>query len=71
MGAAVGQVPEYCEQITRWVMEAATIPVIMKLTPNITNIVLPARAGVAAEPMRCRSSTPSTPSSASISTRWN
>ena len=24
MGAAVGQVPEYCEQITRWVMEAAT-----------------------------------------------
>ncbi len=29
-------------------MEAATIPVIMKLTPNITNIVLPARAGVAA-----------------------
>jgi len=48
MGAAVGQVPEYCEQITRWVMEAAKIPVIMKLTPNITNIVLPARAGVAA-----------------------
>ena len=48
MGAAVGQVPEYCEQITRWVMEAATIPVIVKLTPNITNIVLPARAGVAA-----------------------
>jgi dihydropyrimidine dehydrogenase (NAD+) subunit PreA len=29
-------------------MEASTIPVIMKLTPNITNIVLPARAGVAA-----------------------
>jgi dihydropyrimidine dehydrogenase (NAD+) subunit PreA len=48
MGAAVGQVPEYCEQITRWVMERATIPVIMKLTPNITNVVLPARAGVAA-----------------------
>jgi dihydropyrimidine dehydrogenase (NAD+) subunit PreA len=48
MGSAIGQVPEYCEQITRWVMEAASIPVIMKLTPNITNIVLPARAGVAA-----------------------
>jgi dihydropyrimidine dehydrogenase (NAD+) subunit PreA len=29
-------------------MDVATIPVIMKLTPNITNIVLPARAGVAA-----------------------
>src|ERR1700685_1147500 len=48
MGSAVGQVPKYCEQITRWVMDAATIPVIMKLTPNITNVVLPARAGVAA-----------------------
>jgi dihydropyrimidine dehydrogenase (NAD+) subunit PreA len=48
MGSAVGQVPEYCEQITRWVMEAARIPVIVKLTPNITNIVSPARAAVAA-----------------------
>jgi dihydropyrimidine dehydrogenase (NAD+) subunit PreA len=48
MGAAVGQVPEYCEQITRWVMEVASIPVIVKLTPNITNIVSPARAAVAA-----------------------
>src|SRR5580704_17269148 len=47
-GAAVGQVPEYCEQITRWVMEEARIPVIVKLTPNITNIVSPARAAVAA-----------------------
>ena len=48
MGAAVGQVPEYCEQITRWVMDVARIPVIVKLTPNITNIVHPARAAVAA-----------------------
>jgi dihydropyrimidine dehydrogenase (NAD+) subunit PreA len=48
MGAAVGQVPEYCERITRWVKEAAHIPVIVKLTPNITNIVEPARAGVSA-----------------------
>ena len=48
VGAAVGQVPEYCEQITRWVMEVAKIPVIVKLTPNITNIVSPARAAVAA-----------------------
>jgi dihydropyrimidine dehydrogenase (NAD+) subunit PreA len=48
MGAAVGQVPEYCEQITGWVMEVARIPVIVKLTPNITNIVSPARAAVAA-----------------------
>ncbi len=48
MGSAVGQVPEYCERITRWVMEVATIPVIVKLTPNISDIVMPARAAVAA-----------------------
>jgi dihydropyrimidine dehydrogenase (NAD+) subunit PreA len=48
MGAAVGQVPEYCEKITRWVMDVATIPVIVKLTPNVTNIAASARAAVAA-----------------------
>ena len=47
MGSAVGQVPEYCEQITHWVTEAAKIPVIVKLTPNITNVVLPARSALA------------------------
>lgn len=46
MGSAVGQVPEYCEQITRWVKDAARFPVIVKLTPNITNVVLPARAAL-------------------------
>jgi dihydropyrimidine dehydrogenase (NAD+) subunit PreA len=49
MGSAVGQVPEYCEQITRWVTEICRIPVIVKLTPNITNIIYPARAAVAAK----------------------
>ncbi len=48
MGSAVGQVPEYCEEITRWVMEVAKIPVIVKLTPNISDITMPARAAVAA-----------------------
>jgi len=48
MGSAVGQVPEYCEQITRWVMEVARIPIIVKLTPNISDIVMPARAAVTA-----------------------
>lgn len=48
MGSAVGQVPEYCEQITSWVKDAARIPIIVKLTPNITNIVSPARAAIAA-----------------------
>jgi dihydropyrimidine dehydrogenase (NAD+) subunit PreA len=44
MGSAVGQVPEYCEQITGWVKEVAKTPVIVKLTPNISDIRLPARA---------------------------
>src|SRR5579863_7478449 len=47
MGSAVGQVPEYCEQITRWVTEVARIPVIVKLTPNVTSITGPARAAAA------------------------
>ncbi len=44
MGSAVGQNPEVAETIVGWVMEAATIPVIVKLTPNITNVVFAARA---------------------------
>ncbi|MBW7916281.1 MAG: NAD-dependent dihydropyrimidine dehydrogenase subunit PreA [Trueperaceae bacterium] len=46
MGAAVGQVPEYCEMITNWVTSAASIPVIVKLTPNVTNIIPPAHAAI-------------------------
>ncbi|GEM87356.1 NAD-dependent dihydropyrimidine dehydrogenase subunit PreA [Meiothermus granaticius] len=48
MGSAVGQVPEYCQQITRWVMDVAKIPVIVKLTPNVASVVPPARAAIAA-----------------------
>ncbi|MDQ6663987.1 MAG: NAD-dependent dihydropyrimidine dehydrogenase subunit PreA, partial [Acidobacteriota bacterium] len=48
MGSAVGQVPEYCERITNWVTEVSRIPVIVKLTPNITDIVQPARAAASA-----------------------
>jgi dihydropyrimidine dehydrogenase (NAD+) subunit PreA len=48
MGAAVGQVPEYVQMITEWVMEKATIPVLVKLTPNVTDIRPPARAAKAA-----------------------
>jgi dihydropyrimidine dehydrogenase (NAD+) subunit PreA len=44
MGAAVGQVPEYCQMITEWVMEVSTIPVLVKLTPNVGDIRFPARA---------------------------
>ncbi len=38
MGSAVGQVPEYAEMITTWVKEVARTPVLVKLTPNITDV---------------------------------
>ena len=44
MGAAVGQVPEYIEMVTRWCKENYSKPVIVKLTPNITDIRKPALA---------------------------
>lgn len=47
MGAAVGQVPEYCSMITSWVTDVSRLPVIVKLSPNVTDIVPPARAAVA------------------------
>jgi len=46
MGGAVGQVPDYACQITTWVKEVATIPVLVKLTPNVTDIRYVARAAV-------------------------
>ena len=49
MGSAVGQVPEYCTMITEWVTSAAGIPVIVKLTPNITDIKVPARAAISGQ----------------------
>jgi dihydropyrimidine dehydrogenase (NAD+) subunit PreA len=47
MGAAVGQVPEYIEMVTRWCKKYSRMPVIVKLTPNITDIRYPARAAKA------------------------
>ena len=44
MGAAVGQVPEYIEMVTAWCKRYSRLPVIVKLTPNITDIKQPARA---------------------------
>jgi dihydropyrimidine dehydrogenase (NAD+) subunit PreA len=44
MGAAVGQVPEYIQMVTAWCKQHSQLPVIVKLTPNITDIRLPARA---------------------------
>jgi len=44
MGSAVGQVPEYASLITGWVKEAARTPVLVKLTPNISDIRAVGRA---------------------------
>ena len=44
MGSAVGQEPKVLKVITEWVKEVATIPVIVKLTPNISDITVPAVA---------------------------
>ncbi len=44
MGAAVGQVPEYIEMVTRWCKQYCRLPVIVKLTPNVNDIRYPARA---------------------------
>ena len=46
MGAAVGQVPEYIEMVTRWCKQYYSKPVIVKLTPNITDITKPAAAAL-------------------------
>lgn len=43
MGAAVGQNPDLVARVTEAVKKVARIPVIVKLTPNITDIRLPAR----------------------------
>ena len=47
MGAAVGQVPEYIQMVTEWCKKYYSRPVIVKLTPNITDIRYPARAAKA------------------------
>ena len=46
MGSAIGQVPELVENTTRWVREVVDIPVFTKLTPNTTDILLPAEAAL-------------------------
>jgi dihydropyrimidine dehydrogenase (NAD+) subunit PreA len=46
MGSAVGQVPDYTCMITEWVKQASTIPVMVKLTPNVGDITSMGRAAV-------------------------
>jgi len=47
MGAAVGQVPEYIQRVTEWCKHYSKLPVIVKLTPNITDVRFAARAAKA------------------------
>jgi dihydropyrimidine dehydrogenase (NAD+) subunit PreA len=47
MGSAVGQVPEYIQMAAGWAKKYARIPVIVKLTPNVTSILPPAKAAFA------------------------
>jgi dihydropyrimidine dehydrogenase (NAD+) subunit PreA len=48
MGSAVGQEPKVLEEIARWAMEFARVPVIVKLTPNVGDILEPGEAAVRA-----------------------
>src|SRR3954471_20317103 len=45
-GSAVGQVPDYACLITEWVKEVATVPVMVKLTPNVADVAAVGRAAV-------------------------
>jgi dihydroorotate dehydrogenase subfamily 1 len=46
MGAAMGQDPDQVEKVTRWCVDVCDVPVWAKLTPNITDITLPAAAAM-------------------------
>ncbi len=39
MGSAVGQEPKINERITSWAVKYSTVPVLVKLTPNVSDIV--------------------------------
>ena len=47
MGSAVGQVPDYVEMVARWCKAHTRMPVLVKLTPNVTDVRAPARAAKA------------------------
>ena len=44
VGQAIGQDPRFVSTITAWVKEVATVPVLAKLTPNVTDITVPGLA---------------------------
>lgn len=46
MGMAMGQDPELMSEVCTWINKAATKPVWAKMTPNITDITVPAAAAI-------------------------
>src|SRR4249920_3302077 len=49
MGSAVGQEPEVLKTVAGWAVEYSTIPVLIKLTPNVGDILEPGVAAVEAK----------------------
>lgn len=47
MGSVCSQNPEITGNITRWVKAVAKVPIIIKLSPNVTDITVPAAAAIA------------------------
>ena len=39
IGSAIGQDPKLAGDVTKWVKEVAEVPVMVKLTPNVTDII--------------------------------
>ena len=48
MGSAVGQEPQVLQELVSWVQDYASVPVLAKLTPNISDITEPGMAAVRA-----------------------
>lgn len=48
MGSAVGQEPKVIKEIVSWVKEFTKLPVLVKLTPNISDINVPGEAAASA-----------------------
>ena len=46
MGMAMGENPSIVEEVTGWVSEVANIPIWAKMTPNITDITVPAESAI-------------------------
>ena len=44
MGSAVGQEPKVLKELVGWVLDATDLPVIAKMTPNISDVRVPALA---------------------------